>query len=1095
LSCLFVISGTLTDCFEYSLTIIRISNFRDEANRQAVIEERIRHYFNQLTVGCGDSTCPNQNCASSPNFAHRGIDNNRAAALALRLLGDSEPMCFRHSNSSDQNRTSTRESTNRQSRNTGAQTGSGSNEIMEIPEASIAPPVQERMEAGDPDQERDEDVELPDTLEGSAPTSSISEISPALSRFLLHISGTSPPTEALTNESAVNTDPPRHNYLLDLLESITKRNMPKTEEGEEDSEFLSPSATFVSKRVKGLTLAEVQECIEDCERSNQWTPLSKLLSEVFRSLTALANSFPRGGVVGGVAKSSDIEMHPTSSSSKAEVMDSESTPSTNNKKDEPEKLRLFFNDESDPAIPVNIDEAREAYKLLLERPPKSFEIETTLTRHIMRLLIVALRKFFRAPYLHLPSSSSSHAAAMLPSDPYIAQLEILNPLPGKESDKVQQWMVNLFATLYACPLITDPLHFEPILPHLCQLTVALPMATQARLCRTWAQYAISRRNESGSSTTATTSEGGYWLLDLHRILMQQITLCCLTLEPPSNNASSDLEDTPTPNDDRVICDVSRVVRIVFYASLLAGGCDPPEQLKREAAEAEEILAETSAAAATSSSFSFRVSLVSCGTQLLLISLPIRQSRNPLGLRSLCALVLIDQCGLLVLSERAALRKDPIGTILGISPNDCRHPLIPPKEFLNETLNDFIVVEKDFANFRSKRSSPSSSSTGWPEKLSFMELPFMLQTTTKITQLHYDNRLNMLHERQGAIFHALFATSNLDAALEMPYFKICVNRDRVLELTRMDAVGDLKKQLYVEFDGEQGIDEGGPSKEFFQLIVERIFNPDYGMFVFEEESQCFWFNRNPMAEELEREYCLIGTILGLAIYNSVILDIHFPAVLFRKLCGKLASGLEDLSDGWPSLAHGLQALLDYDGDDFEGDHCINFVVNYKDMFGQAVSHELIPNGASIPVTKANRQEFVDKTVDFLLNTSVKKQFAAFRKGFLLVNYDFNELERVTEYEGDYNTETPIIRQFWSVVHSMSEEEQRRLLQFATGTDRIPVGGMSRMKFVIARQGPDSDRLPTAHTCFNVLLLPEYSSQEKLERCLRTAIDYSKGFGMF
>lgn len=142
------------------------------------------------------------------------------------------------------------------------------------------------------------------------------------------------------------------------------------------------------------------------------------------------------------------------------VMDSESTSSTNNKKDEPEKLRLFFNDESDPAIPVNIDEAREAYKLLLERPPKSFGIETTLTRHIKRLLIVALRKFFRTPYLHLTPSSSSHAAAMLPSDRYIAQLEILNPLPGKESDKVQQWMVNLFATLYACPLITDPLHFE-----------------------------------------------------------------------------------------------------------------------------------------------------------------------------------------------------------------------------------------------------------------------------------------------------------------------------------------------------------------------------------------------------------------------------------------------------------------------------------------------------------------------------------------------------------------------------------------------------------------------------------------------------------
>lgn len=128
------------------------------------------------------------------------------------------------------------------------------------------------------------------------------------------------------------------------------------------------------------------------------------------------------------------------------------------------------------------------------------------------------------------------------------------------------------------------------------------MATQARLCRTWAQYAILQHAAVPSTTES------FWLLDLHRILMQQITLCCLTLEPPTsgNNGGSDLEDTPTPNDDRVICDVARVVRIVFYASLLAGGCDPPAQLEREAAEAEEVLAEISAAASASSSFSSRV---------------------------------------------------------------------------------------------------------------------------------------------------------------------------------------------------------------------------------------------------------------------------------------------------------------------------------------------------------------------------------------------------------------------------------------------------------------------------------------------------------
>ncbi len=78
-----------------------------------------------------------------------------------------------------------------------------------------------------------------------------------------------------------------------------------------------------------------------------------------------------------------------------------------------------------------------------------------------------------------------------------------------------------------------------------------------------------------------------------------------------------------------------------------------------------------------------------------------------------------------------------------------------------------------------------------------------------------------------------------------------------------------------------------------------------MFTFDEERQCFWFNRSPLGEELDREFCLIGTILGLAIYNNIILDVRFPAVLYRKLSGKLASSIEDLEDAWPELARGLQ----------------------------------------------------------------------------------------------------------------------------------------------------------------------------------------------
>lgn len=82
----------------------------------------------------------------------------------------------------------------------------------------------------------------------------------------------------------------------------------------------------------------------------------------------------------------------------------------------------------------------------------------------------------------------------------------------------------------------------------------------------------------------------------------------------------------------------------------------------------------------------------------------------------------------------------------------------------------------------------------------------------------------------------------------------------------------------------------------------------------------------------------------------------------------------------------------------------------------------------------------------------------------------------------------------MVHEFTLEQKKQLLMFATGSDRIPVGGFSKLKLVIAKNGPDSDRLPTAHTCFNVLLLPEYSSKEKLKERLLKAITHAKGFGL-
>jgi hypothetical protein len=98
----------------------------------------------------------------------------------------------------------------------------------------------------------------------------------------------------------------------------------------------------------------------------------------------------------------------------------------------------------------------------------------------------------------------------------------------------------------------------------------------------------------------------------------------------------------------------------------------------------------------------------------------------------------------------------------------------------------------------------------------------------------------------------------------------------------------------------------------------------------------------------------------------------------------------------------------------------------------------------------------------------------------------------------------------VVHSFTLEQKKKLLFFATGCDRAPVGGLANLDFIITRNGPDSDRLlcsllillltsfiyrlPSAHTCFAILLLPEYSTKEKLRERLLAAIENAEGFGL-
>ncbi|KAJ3106616.1 putative E3 ubiquitin-protein ligase [Phlyctochytrium planicorne] len=416
------------------------------------------------------------------------------------------------------------------------------------------------------------------------------------------------------------------------------------------------------------------------------------------------------------------------------------------------------------------------------------------------------------------------------------------------------------------------------------------------------------------------------------------------------------------------------------------------------------------------------------------------------------------------------------------------------EFYN-TVVDYIDLVKDFWKWQEERSGA----------FSFCQYPFLISLGSKIQIMESDAK-----KQQTERFKEAFYRTAIHQIATDPFLSIHVRRTALIEdsLNQLQSRHiDLKKKLRIEFVQEDGVDAGGLTKEWFLLLVRDLFDPSYGMFSFDEDSNLCWFN--PASFENNEEYRLVGIIMGLAVYNNTILDVHFPLACYKKLLGRPV-GLEDLKALKPGLGRGLQSLLDYDGDDVEAVFCRDFVAEYE-AFGDIVRVPLIPNGESTPVTSKNKKEYVDRLVSWILNESVSKQFDAFRDGFYHVcggnalslfgpdememmvrggtELDIRGLESMTEYEG-FHPDEPTIRMFWEIVHGYTSEMKGKLLLFVTGTDRIPA--TQNMAFKITCLGEDSDKLPISHTCFNQLCIPRYRTREKLEAKLSKAIAWSSGF---
>lgn len=400
----------------------------------------------------------------------------------------------------------------------------------------------------------------------------------------------------------------------------------------------------------------------------------------------------------------------------------------------------------------------------------------------------------------------------------------------------------------------------------------------------------------------------------------------------------------------------------------------------------------------------------------------------------------------------------------------------------------INLKEEFKFFRTKSKT-------------VLNYSFILPLNLKAELIKLENNDLMKASLQDSFFRSIF-----EGHVE-PYLFITITRENIysdsLKILNYIKQEDVHKQLRITFKNEEGVDSGGIRKEFFQLLSQIIKNDAN---LFNTYKNIIWFKN---IRSLDSYYC-IGKLLGIALYNNVILNLPFPSFFFKKLLNKKTT-FYDLKEIDLELYNSLNNMKKLNEKEIE-DLDLTFTISYK-IDEKIITYNLNENNLELKVTKENLNLFINKYADYILNKMLSKQFNSIKEGFYYVikrdilvyldakelekiiigsnDFDINEIKSTTIYNG-YSLNSNIIKWFWEIFEAYSKKMKKKLLQFITGNDRIPISGSASLNLVIMKNGCDTDRLPSSQTCFNTLLLPEYSSKDKLQKKMRTALELTAGF---
>ena len=267
-------------------------------------------------------------------------------------------------------------------------------------------------------------------------------------------------------------------------------------------------------------------------------------------------------------------------------------------------------------------------------------------------------------------------------------------------------------------------------------------------------------------------------------------------------------------------------------------------------------------------------------------------------------------------------------------------------------------------------------------------------------------------------------------------QIVIRRDNIFEdsfreIMKFQAT-ELKRRLMIKFEGEEGLDYGGLSREFFYLLSHEMFNPFYCLFEYSAHDN-YTLQISPHSDinpEHLSYFEFIGRVVGLAIFHQRFVDAFFVPAFYKMLLQKSVN-VEDLEGIDADLYRSLKWTLD---NPIEGVLDLTFAVDDV-KFGEVISVDLKAGGKEISVTDENKKEYVELVAEWRIRKRVSDQMKAFGKGFfdiipreMIEIFDERELELLiggisdldmqdwknnTEYR-NYKETDDQIKMFWEVI---------------------------------------------------------------------------------